>query len=53
MHVDDVLKVLRQAEVERLQVALALDDFQEAVELVYCQVFNDSLRHSRDFLLRR
>ena len=43
VHVDDVLEVLREAEVERLQVALALHDFQQAVELVDGQVFNDCL----------
>lgn len=51
--VNNVLEVLAEAHVKRLQIDLALHDLQQPVELVDSQVLNDSLRHSCDLLLRR
>ena len=51
MTVDDVLEVLAQTCIERLQVYFALNDFEQSVELVDGQVFNYSLGHRCDFLL--
>lgn len=49
--VNDVLVILAQANVERLQIYLALHNFEQSVELINRQVFNDCLRHCSDFLL--
>ena len=42
--VDQILEILAQANVERLQVDLALHDLQEAIELIHCQVLDHGLR---------
>ena len=42
--VDQILEILAQANVERLQVDLALHDLQEAIELIDRQVLDHGLR---------
>ena len=51
MRVDNVLEILRKADIQRLEIYLALDDLKQTIELIDCQVFNDSLRHSHDLFL--
>jgi hypothetical protein len=52
MRVNHVLKVLAQPSIKRVHVALALHNLEQPVELVDCQVLDDSLRHCGDFFLR-
>ena len=52
MAVNDILEVLAQSHVQRLQIDFALHDFQQTVELIDRQVLNDGLRHGSDLLLR-
>lgn len=49
--VNNVLEVLAKADIERFQIYLSLNNLEQTIELVYCQVFNNSLRHSSDLLL--
>ena len=49
--VNNVLEVLAKADIERFQIYLSLYNLEQTIELVYCQVFNNSLRHSCDLLL--
>ena len=51
--VNDILEVLTEADVEWLQVDLALHNLQQSIELIDCQVLNDSLGHGRDLFLSR
>ena len=51
--VNDVLEVLAKADVEWLQVDLALYNLQQSIELIDSQVLNDSLGHSSDLFLSR
>ena len=53
MCIDDVLEVLGQTNIKWLQIDLALHDFEQTIELINCQVFNDSLRLGGDLLLGR
>ena len=53
MAVDDVLEVLAEAKVERLQIDFSLYDFEQSVELINRQIFNDCLRHGGDLFLGR
>ena len=43
MAVYHVLEVLRQAKVEWVQVHLPMDNLEQSVVLIDCQVFNDGL----------
>ena len=51
--VNDVLEVLAKADVEWLQVDLALHNLQQSIELIDSQVLDDSLGHSSDLFLSR
>ena len=51
MTVNNVLEILRQPCVKWLQIDLALNDFEQSIELVDGQIFNDCLGHSSDFFL--
>ena len=51
--VNDILEVLTEADVEWLQVDLALHNLEQSIELIDCQVLNDSLGHGRDLFLSR
>ena len=53
VRVNNVLEVLAEAHVKRFQIDLALHNLEQSVELIYGQVFNDSLRHRCNLLLSR
>ena len=53
MCIDDILEVLGQTNIKWLQIDLALHNFEQTIELIDCQVFNDSLRLGSDLLLGR
>lgn len=43
VRVDNVLEVLAEANIEWLQINLALNNLEQPVKLIDCQVLNDSL----------